>query len=480
MIASGAAIFCTIGATLFSCYRALVETPASLMRPPAPKEGKRVFAERLTFIWKHLSITWKSTLRNLFRYKKRLFMTIFGIAGSMALMLVGFGIQDSIMDIAAKQYTKLQHYDGTIIGDEDASDKEKEELEAYLESNTQGIQDSIMDIAAKQYTKLQHYDGTIIGDEDASDKEKEELEAYLESNTQLDHYTHIQLTKMDAPRGRSNLSVYVYVPEDLEGFGRDVTLRNRITREEYELTDEGAVICEKTASLLGLEVGDEITLTKENTQYQVKVALITENYMGHYVYMTQKVYEEAFGEKPEYLNTVFTMKEEYKDKMTDTGNEVLKYPAALSISYTSSLSAQLERMLSTLGMVIVVLIVSAGMLAFVVLYNLNNINITERQRELATLKVLGFYDKEVSAYVFRENVLLTFIGVLAGAVFGIFLHRYIITTVEVDAVMFGRNIKPVSFLYSGLFTVGFSVIVNLFMHFKLKKIDMVESLKSVE
>lgn len=360
-------------------------------------------------------------------------MTIFGIAGSMALMLVGFGIQDSIMDIAAKQYTKLQHYDGTIIGDEDASDKEKEELEAYLESNTQ-----------------------------------------------LDHYTHIQLTKMDAPRGRSNLSVYVYVPEDLEGFGRDVTLRNRITREEYELTDEGAVICEKTASLLGLEVGDEITLTKENTQYQVKVALITENYMGHYVYMTQKVYEEAFGEKPEYLNTVFTMKEEYKDKMTDTGNEVLKYPAALSISYTSSLSAQLERMLSTLGMVIVVLIVSAGMLAFVVLYNLNNINITERQRELATLKVLGFYDKEVSAYVFRENVLLTFIGVLAGAVFGIFLHRYIITTVEVDAVMFGRNIKPVSFLYSGLFTVGFSVIVNLFMHFKLKKIHMVESLKSVE
>lgn len=433
MIASGAAIFCTIGATLFSCYRALVETPASLMRPPAPKEGKRVLAERLTFIWKHLSFTWKSTLRNLFRYKKRLFMTIFGIAGSMALMLVGFGIQDSIMDIAAKQYTKLQHYDGTIIGDEDASDKEKEELEAYLESNTQ-----------------------------------------------LDHYTHIQLTKMDAPRGRSNLSVYVYVPEDLEGFGRDVTLRNRITREEYELTDEGAVICEKTASLLGLEVGDEITLTKENTQYQVKVALITENYMGHYVYMTQKVYEEAFGEKPEYLNTVFTMKEEYKDKMTDTGNEVLKYPAALSISYTSSLSAQLERMLSTLGMVIIVLIVSAGMLAFVVLYNLNNINITERQRELATLKVLGFYDKEVSAYVFRENVLLTFIGVLAGAVFGIFLHRYIITTVEVDAVMFGRNIKPVSFLYSGLFTVGFSVIVNLFMHFKLKKIDMVESLKSVE
>lgn len=433
LIASGAAVFCTIGATLFSCYKALVETPASLMRPPAPKEGKRVLAERITFLWKHLSFTWKSTLRNLFRYKKRLFMTIFGIAGSMALMLVGFGIRDSIMDIAERQYTQLQHYDGTIIGDDDASAKENEEMEEYLAGSTK-----------------------------------------------IDSYNHIQLTKMDAPRGKSNLSVYVYVPENLDCFSRDVTLQNRITKEKYQLTDEGAAICEKTAKLLELKSGDELTLTRDNKDYKVKVAVITENYMGHYVYMTPKVYEETFGEKPEYRNTVFTMKEEYKDEMTDMGNEILKYPAALSISYTSSLAGQLERMLSTLGMVIVVLIVSAGMLAFVVLYNLNNINITERQRELATLKVLGFYDTEVSTYVFRENVLLTFISVFVGAVFGIFLHRYIITTVEVDAVMFGRNIKPVSFLYSGLFTVGFSAIVNLFMHSKLKKIDMVESLKSVE
>ena len=433
MTASVAAVVCTLGATLFSCYRELSETPASLMRPPAPKEGKRVLLERFTFFWKHLSFSWKSTLRNLFRYKKRLFMTIFGIAGSMALMLVGFGIQDSIMDIALRQYSKLQHYDGTIISDEDAGKKEREKLEKFLQEDER-----------------------------------------------ISRYTDVQFTKMETPAGKSNLSVYVYVPENLENFKEDVTLQNRRTKEQYELSDEGAAISEKTAKLAGLSVGDMITLIQDNKPYQVKVDIITENYMGHYIYMTPKVYEEAFHKKPDFENIIFTVKDEAKENMEQVGNEILEFPAALSISYTSSLADQLDRMLSTLGTVIVVLIVSAGMLAFVVLYNLNNINITERQRELATLKVLGFYDQEVSQYVFRENVLLTIIGVIAGAAFGILLHRYVITTVEVDAVMFGRNIKPLSFLYSALFTCGFSVFVNMVMHFKLKKIDMVESLKSVE
>lgn len=433
MTASVAAVVCTLGATLFSCYRELSETPASLMRPPAPKEGKRVLLERITFFWKHLSFSWKSTLRNLFRYKKRLFMTIFGIAGSMALMLVGFGIQDSIMDIALRQYSKLQHYDGTIISDEDAGKKEREKLEKFLQEDER-----------------------------------------------ISRYTDVQFTKMETPAGKSNLSVYVYVPENLENFKEDVTLQNRRTKEQYELSDAGAAISEKTAKLAGLSVGDMITLIQDNKPYQVKVDLITENYMGHYIYMTPKVYEEAFHKKPDFENIIFTVKDEAKENMEQVGNEILEFPAALSISYTSSLADQLDRMLSTLGTVIVVLIVSAGMLAFVVLYNLNNINITERQRELATLKVLGFYDQEVSQYVFRENVLLTIIGVIAGAAFGILLHRYVITTVEVDAVMFGRNIKPLSFLYSALFTCGFSVFVNMVMHFKLKKIDMVESLKSVE
>ena len=433
LIASGAAVICTMGATLFSCAKTLAETPASLMRPPAPKEGKRILIERSSFIWKHLSFSWKSSMRNLFRYKKRLFMTIFGIAGSMGLMLVGFGLYDSIMDIALLQYDQIQHYDAMVINDEDATDSQEKDLLKFLDGNSE-----------------------------------------------IDHYTRVQLTKMTAPKEKGSVSIYVYVPENTENFKEDVTLRDRKSHEQYELTDDGAVICEKTASLIGVKTGDEITLEKDNRKYKVKITAVTENYMGHYVYMTPPCYEKTFGEKPEYSSTVYTMKEDAESDLETLGNAILKYPAALSISYTSSTAGQVERMLGSLGAVIWVLIISAGMLAFVVLYNLNNINITERQRELATLKVLGFYDGEVSQYVFRENVLLSFIGILAGAVFGIFLHRYVITTVEVDAVMFGRNIKPISFVYSGLITFGFSMFVNMVMHFKLKKIDMVESLKSVE
>lgn len=433
LIASAASVVCTVGATLFASGKELQETPASLMRPPAPKEGKRVLLERLTFIWKHLSFSWKSTIRNLFRYKKRLIMTVFGIAGSMGLMLVGFGIQDSISDIAAIQYRELQHYDGMVIEDSDATEEEHAELFEYMKENEQ-----------------------------------------------IAHCNRVQMTKISAPKGSSNISIYLFVPESLSEFAKDVTLKNRITGETYELTDEGAAISEKTASLLGLKVGDMIPLKKGDKEYKVRVAVITENYMSHYLYMTPRVYEQTFGEKPEYENIVFTMQEDCKDDLEMAGSRILANPGALSISYTSSLASQVDRMLSTLDAVILVLIVSAGMLAFVVLYNLNNINITERQRELATLKVLGFYDGEVSQYVLRENVILTVLGIMFGAVFGILIHRYVITTVEVDAVMFGRNIKPLSFLYSGILTSIFSIVVNGVMHFKLKTIDMVESLKSVE
>ena len=433
LIASAASVVCTVGATLFASGKELQETPASLMRPPAPKEGKRVLLERFTFIWKHLSFSWKSTIRNLFRYKKRLIMTVFGIAGSMGLMLVGFGLQDSISDIAAIQYRELQHYDGMVIEDSDATEEEHEELFEYMKENEQ-----------------------------------------------IAHCNRVQMTKISAPKGSSNISIYLFVPESLSEFAKDVTLKNRITGETYELTDEGAAISEKTASLLGLKVGDMIPLKKGDKEYKVRVAVITENYMSHYLYMTPRVYEQTFGEKPEYENIVFTMQEDCKDDLEMAGTRILAYPGALSISYTSSLASQVDRMLSTLDAVILVLIVSAGMLAFVVLYNLNNINITERRRELATIKVLGFFDKEVAAYVYRENVLLTIIGAIAGCGLGYLLHRFVIVTVEVDDVMFGRNIELKSYLIAMLFTIGFSAFVNWVMYFKLKKIDMVESLKSVE
>ena len=433
ILSTALAVFSVTFAAFVACYRELYAQPAVLMRPVAPKPGKRVLLERIGFIWKHLSFSQKNTFRNLFRYKKRLFMTIFGIAGSMALMLVGFGIRDSVSDIVHLQYTNLQHYDATIISDDDATDTERE---ALIES--------------------------------------------LDKNESLDHYTKIRLSKLTAPNGKSNLSVYVFVPENLENFKKDVTLRNRVTKEEYELPEDGAAVCEKTASLLGLKIGDELTLKKDDKEYHVKISVITENYAGHYVYMTPQIYKETFGEEPVYEDIVFSVKEEYKDQVEKVGQKIMDSPAVLSISYTESTIEMVDRMLSTLGVVILVLIVSAGMLAFVVLYNLNNINITERQRELATLKVLGFFDIEVSQYVLRENIILTIAGILFGSGFGILLHRFIIVTVEVDAVMFGRNIAPLSFLYCAVITCIFSAVVNIFMHKKLKKIDMVESLKSVE
>ena len=432
-IASVASLLCTTGATFSACYKELAETPASLMRPPAPKEGKRVLIERITFLWKRMNFSWKSSVRNLFRYKKRFFMTIFGIGGSMALMLVGFGLRDSIMDIAKIQYGELQRFHATVIMDEDASEQEQKKVEDFLADN----QD------VKRYTK-------------------------------------VLFKQLTTEENNSNLGVYLYVPKDARTFQEDVTFRDRVTGEKYTLDDSGAIISEKTASLVGLREGDMIVLEDDNREYEVPIAHICENYLEHYIYMTPDLYEKIWGEQPDFLDYILTFKEDSERMETEVGQKILEYPGALSITYNRSIEEQLNNMLSSLDMVMVVLIVSAGLLAFVVLYNLSNINITERQRELATIKVLGFYDSEVSAYVFRENVLLTIIGVVAGGVLGIFLHRFVITTVEVDACMFGRNIAPLSFVISGLITCGFSAFVNGVMHFKLKKIDMVESLKSVE
>ena len=433
-IATGAALFSTLFATFSACYRELGSTPAVLMRPPAPKEGKRVLLERIPFLWKPLSFTWKSTLRNLFRYKKRFFMTVFGIGGCMALMLVGYGLRDSIMDIAGLQFTEIQLYDGMVIMDSDASEEEKEELLEFAKQNPDVVN---------------------------------RMQVFLEKET-----LHV---------GKKSLSPYVMVCENKEQFADFVVFRDRIRHEGYELTDEGAIVTEKIAKEAGVGVGDTITVENEELgTIEIPVAHITENYMGHYIYMTPALYESCFGKEVEMNEILFQASEGAKEDVSSVGEDFLAYEAALSISYTSTTMNQINDMLVALDSVMIVLIISAGLLAFVVLYNLNNININERKRELATIKVLGFYDGEVSAYVYRENIVLTIIGILAGVGLGIILHRFTITTVEVDACMFGRNINLSSFLIAAAFTAGFSIFVNVVMHFKLKKIDMVESLKSVE
>lgn len=433
--ASLAAVACTMLATLFSCFRELGEQPASLMRPPAPRIGKRVFLEYIRFIWKRLSFTWKSTVRNLMRYKKRFFMTLFGIGGCMALMLVGYGIKDSVFEIAGLQYDEIQVYDGSIILKEDPLEEEQESLHEYLEGHKDI--DRFMDCYMKNITlkNESHEHGayvTVLGDPAKSDE-----------------YVHF---------------------------------RDRRSKEVYHLSDEGAIISEKTAKLLDAKEGDSIVVRDEETgDKKVRIEHICENYMGHYMYLTPGYYEKVFGAQPEYNNILFAAKESYsKAELEKAGEKILARKEVLSVNYMHEIEKQLDDMLKSLNLVIIVLIISAGMLAFVVLYNLNNINITERQRELATLKVLGFYDLEVGEYVYRENILLTFIGAVVGVGLGKVLHLFIIETVEVDAAMFGRNINLPSYIYSLLFTVAFSLIVNGVMYFKLKRINMVESLKSIE
>ncbi len=433
-MATGAAVICTMAATSLSCYNELKAQPAVLMRPPSPKKGKRVFMERITFIWKHLSFIWKSTIRNLFRYKKRFFMTVFGIGGCTALMLVGFGIKDSVFEISAEQYKKIQVYDGMAYFQEDAKTEEKDDLKAFL-------------------------------------KKDKDVEAFLE----------VKMQTVTLVNGTKEWDAYESVPSDTKEIEDFVKFHDRITKEKYKLTDKGVILSEKTAKLLGAKAGDTIQI--KDTEYgnkDVKIAEICENYMGHYMYMSPGLYEEVYGKGPEYNTVFFKVKEQSRSRLEEIGEDILSQKAVMNITYLREIEKQLNDMLKSLNLVIIVLIVSAGMLAFVVLYNLNNINITERKRELATIKVLGFYDPEVSAYVYRENIILTLLGALAGIVMGIVLHRFIIQTVEVDAAMFGRIINFPSYIYSVAFTFGFSFFVNWVMYFKLKRIDMVESLKSVE
>lgn len=434
-MAAAAAIVCTMAATFFACYKELVAQPAVLMRPPAPKNGQRVFLERIKFIWKHLSFTWKSCIRNLTRYKKRFFMTVFGIGGCMGLMLVGYGIKDSCYEIAELQFRDIQMYDGSV----------------YLK-------------------------------EDISDETRQNLLDYMKDDSDISHYMQTSMKNVTLVNGKNKRDTYQVVfsePKDVKDY---FDFHDRKSKEEYTLDDEGVIISEKTGKLLNAKAGDTIEIKdEENGNKKVKIAHICENYMGHYIFFTPSYYEKVYGENSEYNSIFFAgQKGDTQEDYNKIGEDILTQDGALSVSYMRDIEKQLDDMLKSLNLVIVVLIISAGMLAFVVLYNLNTVNITERQRELATLKVLGFYDLEVAEHVYRENVLLTFIGAAVGVVLGKFLHAFVIDTVEVDTAMFGRNINFSSYMYSLLFTILFSLIVNGIMYFKLKKIDMVESLKSIE
>lgn len=424
------AVLCTGLSAFAACNKALNSTPAKLMRPRAPKSGKRVLLERVSFIWSKLSFIHKVTLRNIFRYKRRVSMTVIGIAGCTALMLTGFGLKYSISSIADKQYGNIFVYDAIAVMEDDVDDPDA--LQAFLD-DTAGVTQSI---------KIVH-------------------------------------RSLDATNGSAIKSINLYVPQDPEQIGDYIHLRERIGHEPLSLTDEGVIINEKLAKLLSLSAGDEITLNNpDGRPITVPITGVCENYALNYVYMSPTLYESSFRTEPAYNTFLFNVSEDCV--RSAAAEQLLDHGGILGVSYSSEGMGRFIDMMSSLNSIVWVLIISAGALAFIVMYNLVNINVNERIRELATIKVLGFYDKEVSAYIYRENNIAAAIGILIGLVLGVFLERFVIITAEVDAVMFAPDISVPCFLFAAALTVLFTLIVNITLHFQLKKINMVESLKSVE
>ncbi len=435
LIAIGMAMLCTVGAAFVACYRELLSTPAALMRPPAPKQGKKIILERIPFLWSRLNFSLKSTIRNLVRYKKRLFMTVFGIGGCMAVLLVSYGLHDSIAAIVDNQYQRIWTYSSSCGLDETQSEEEKLLLQKDVET------------------------------------EPDIQETMLVRNISLDVSTDV-----------GTKTAYLYVVESEEVMKSFLDLHDRQTKEKYQLTDDGVILSEKLATSLDVHPGDEVTLKISDTEYRnVKVTASAENYMYNYIYMTPKLYRETYNEDPSFNELMIRYAGEFTEEEEDVLSEkLLSREGITSVSSVTSLQRTVNNMLNALNLVVWVLVIAAGLLVFVVTFNLNNINISERRRELASLKVLGFYDMEVAMYVYRENIFLTIFGIIAGLFMGTWLHRVVITTLEVEMIMFGRNITPMSYLYSSILTIVFSVMVNLLMYYKLRQIDMIESLKSVE
>ena len=420
--------------TALTCRSSLSETPAALMLPRAPKAGKRILLERITPLWRHFPFSWKVTCRNLFRYKKRFWMTVIGVAGCTSLLIAGFGISDSLNAIITKQYEDIFHYDlMTVVTEEDALTQGA--VQEYLFDNPSVFSDSLA--------------------------------------------VSIQSTRQEIKNGEAD--VYLMIPKDLSSFGSFVDLHERVSRKATPLQEDGIIITEKLAKTLGIQAGDSITLQNEDEEKaSFTVTGVCEHYVSNYVYMSAATYEAGFQKAPVYNAALSKMPDDSQTVRDQVSAVLLDNDHVASLTFTADNVKQVLNMLNSIDAVVVLIIVCAAGLAFVVLYNLSNINVAERVKEIATIKVLGFYDREVDNYVNRESYALTGIGIFFGIFGGIALHKFVITTVEVDAVMFGRSLRPVSFLYAVLLTLLFSIIVSLVIGRSLKKVSMVESMKAPE
>lgn len=423
-----------LGATIYAVIKELIQTPATLMRPKSPKMGKRVFLEKVTFIWKRLSFSRKVTVRNIFRYKKRFLMTIIGIMGCTALIVTGFGIRDSIRAIMPDQYEKVFNYDLQI------------NLKADLDK-----------------------------------KQKQDFINSLTNDDKIEKLSETYMSSISAINENVEENVQIIVPNNNSDFNTLINLTDVKSKNNLSLPEDGVLLTDKAAQLLGVEAGDNITLkdTDEN-ETNVKVTNVVENYVYHYIYMSKSMYENLYGKS--FDSNVILTKDFNLDNETEDNfvKDLMNMPEVASVTRISTAMNMMNDTMKSLNYVVVILIVSAGLLAFVVLYNLSNVNISERIRELATIKVLGFYDKEVYLYITRETIILTAIGLVLGLVAGYFLDFFILETCEINMLRFRKFVAPLSFVFAALITILFTIIVNIVTYFALKKINMIESLKSVE
>ena len=443
LLSAGLGVGITVAATCFAAASTLRETPAALMLPRAPKAGKRILLERIRPLWSRMSFSWKVTARNIFRYKRRFFMAVIGIAGCTALLLTGLGLQNAINDIIDKQFGEIYHYNMVV----------------------------------------READG--VSQEDASAVDGILADAGLESAHAAAHTENMLAARVDDPNGEQQRFELI-VPEDPQQFSEYVTMRERVGHDPLSLDGEGVVISEKLANELRLSTGEAMLLFDEDAVgnatgegREVRVSGIMENYVSQYAFATPEAFGEISDEAPAFT-TLFVKATEDETQRAALSDELLAIDGVKTVGFNDETIESYRTMLKSVDAVVVVLVVAAAALAFVVLYNLTNINITERQREIATLKVLGFNAHEVNAYIYRETLLLSAIGALVGCVLGIFMEGFVVVTAEVDQVMFGREIHALSFVIAFVLTMLFSVLVTLFMRKKLSDIDMVESLKSVE
>ena len=427
-------ILCTVGASLFVLNVDLRSNPSEMMRPKAPKVGKKILLERITPLWRRLNFNQKVTLRNIFRYKQRMIMTVLGIAGCMAMLVTGFNLQASNKATLNNQFKKLWNYEAMVVFDEDASKKDDEDYNEVLKS-------------------IKEYDSNINMRQESVTFNKENM---------------------------NKQTAMLYVPENTEDFGEFVLLNNRKSEEVYKISNDGVIITEKLANLLGASEGSTITMRDgDNNIYNIKVDHIVENYFSHFIYMSPSYYEKITKKKVVYNAQLLKLNSNDKNE-EEISTKLINCDKVINVTLTSKTLNTSEESTASLNIIMIVLILASGCLAFVVLYNLNNINVSERIRELSTIKVLGFYDNEVTMYIVRENVILTLLGIFVGSFMGKILYTFIIKTAELDTMMMMPNIYMTSYMYSALITVLFSLIVMIMMHLKLKKVNMIDALKSNE